>query len=365
MKSIAWSALLFLLCLLMSSHELGAQEADTSAAIKGKWLVLPLVFFTPETSWGFGGAGLYSFRFKGNSPESRPSQIQLGFAYTLRKQILSYLPFQLFLKNDQYKLYGELGYYRYIYEFSGIGNEGTLDESELYSVNYPRVRLNALYQARPNLFVGLRYWMDDFQITETEEEGLLAQGAIPGSTSSFLSGAGVVLNYDNRDRIFFPTQGVYLETVLFYNGGALGSDFNFSKLYLDASYFWNYAKKHIIGVNFYAELTQGTAPFNQLSLLGGTKRMRGFFEGRFRDKQLLSSQAEYRFPIFGRFGGVIFAASGAVADDFANFQVKHIRFAAGLGLRFVLDQKEHVNLRLDAGFSKSSSGYYLTVAEAF
>ncbi len=354
-------------CWSIDSTDLKAQNTVQvdSSGIQGKWVVLPLVFFTPETNWGFGAASLYSFRFRRNDQRSRPSQFQIGFAYTLRDQILAYLPFQLFLRNDRYKVYGELGYYRYVYEFSGVGNTGTLSDSELYEVDFPRIRLNALYQAYPNLFVGLRYWMDDFNITKVADEGLLAKGDISGSEGSLLSGGGLIVNYDNRDRIFYPGHGYFFESVLFYNGAELGSDFDFTKLYVDGSAFYTLKEEHILAVNLYAELTWGTAPFNQLSLLGGPKRMRGYFEGRFRDNHYLMGQSEYRFPIYGRFGGVAFAGLGAVAKDFSAFRTEHLRWMWGLGLRFVLDPKEHVNLRLDAGFGRSSSGYYLTVAEAF
>ena len=326
---------------------------------------LPIVFFTPETSWGFGAAGIYSFHFKQDSINSRPSQIQFGFAYTLRNQVLSYLPFQLFFKNGKYKVYGELGYYRYLYEFSGIGNEDHQENSELFSVNYPRVRLNALAQIRPNLFAGLRYWMDDYDIVKIETNGLLANGMIPGSSGGFLSGFGLVSNYDTRDKIFYPFRGQYAEMVVFFNNKFFGSDFNYTKFIFDGSTYFQNRWNHILALNVYAEMTAGNPPFNQLSLLGGTKRMRGYLEGVYRDKQYLTFQAEYRVPLFWRIGIVVFGGYGMVENDFKDFKGKHLRYSIGGGLRLLLDKKQKVNLRFDAGFGQNTSGLYITVSEAF
>lgn len=351
-----------LLVYFLFAFKLTAQEKELPDA---SFIPLPIVFFTPETDWGFGAAGIYSFHFKNDTLGSRPSQIQLGLAYTLRKQFLSYLPFQLFLKNGRYKLYGELGYYRYIYEFSGIGNEGFQEESELFSVNFPRVRLNALYQAKPNIFVGLRYWMDDYNIVEIEADRLLANASIKGAEGSFLSGLGLVLNQDSRDQIFYPTKGGYTELVLFLNHEVFGSDFNFSKFIIDHSFYRKTKWDHIIAFNAYAELTAGNPPFNQLSLLGGPKRMRGYFEGALRDKQYLTIQTEYRMPLIWRFGLVFFGGYGLVAEDLNTIEGSYFKYSYGAGLRFLLDEKQKVNLRFDAGFGQNTSGLYITVSEAF
>ena len=54
------------------------------------FVVLPLIYFSPETSWAFGVGTAASFRFKNESSNSRLSQVQVGGAYTLNKQLLTY-----------------------------------------------------------------------------------------------------------------------------------------------------------------------------------------------------------------------------------------------------------------------------------
>ena len=363
----------FLAILIFLSWNLGIVKAvakskllqDSTIHRKSSLIPLPLIYYTPEANWGFGGAVVYAFRFAKEPMHTRPSQIRAGFAYTLNQQLLSYLSFQLFRKSEKYKFYGELGYYRYSYQFSGIGNEGLRNTPEYYHVNYPRVRLNALYQLRAKVYLGLRYWMDDFNIVKRETTGLLIQDQITGSAGGFLSGIGLVANIDTRDNIFFPARGKFIELVLFHNGRFLGSDFNFSKLYLDYNQFWTNALGHTIALNIYGEFTSGDPPFNGLSLLGGSRKMRGHLKGRYRDKQYIAWQMEYRLNLFWRLGFTSFAGAGLVANKLEALNGENIRYSYGAGLRLMLSKKEKINLRFDVGFGRESSGFYITVGEAF
>jgi len=361
-------SLLFFLCtqvnLFASDFEFLQLERDSSKKKNYKLIALPLIAFTPETNWIFGGAGTLSFRFKGETPESRPSQILAGGAYTLKKQILSYLNYQLFFKQERYKLYGEFGYYLYTYPYFGVGNE-LESEVENFEALYPRVRVNALYLVRPKLYAGLRYWLDDYKITDTESGGLLESSDVLGVDGGLLSGLGLVFNYDSRDNIFSPSKGAYAELVLFNNDKSLGSDFSFTKYTLDASIYLTNKWKHTLAVNSYNEFTFGEVPFNQMALLGGTKRMRGYIEGRFRDKQMLILQAEYRIPLFWRMGAVVFGGTGRVGEKVSDLSLDALHYNYGGGIRFMLDEKEKLNLRLDVGVGEDNLGFYLTFGEAF
>jgi len=338
---------------------------DTSKEKSYKLIALPLVAFTPETNWIFGGAGSLSFRFKGEPKESLPSQLLAGGAYTLKKQVLSYVNYQLFFREERYKLYGELGYYIYTYPYFGIGNDLKEENMENYDATYPRLRVNALYLVRPKLYVGIRYLMDNFDISDTQEDGLLETTDVLGRTGGLLSGAGLVFNYESRDNIFYPSEGRYAELVLLSNNKVLGADFNFQKYSLDATTYFSNKWKHVFALNLYGEFTFGDVPFYQMALFGGTRRMRGYIEGRYRDKQLLILQGEYRMPIFWRFGAVFFAGAGRVANNVSDFSFQNIHANSGAGIRFMLDTKEKLNLRFDVGIGKDGLGYYLTFGEAF
>ena len=150
-----------LLCFLLLSIGKGFSQEKDSTEKNFKAYPLPVIYFTPETDWGFGAVSLFSFRLKEESKESRNSQFQFGGAYTQRDQLLYYLPFQLYYKSENYYAFGELGYYKYSYRFFGIGNDLPAANEELYNVNFPRVRLNVMKLVKASWYLGVRYWLDD------------------------------------------------------------------------------------------------------------------------------------------------------------------------------------------------------------
>ena len=356
--------LLLVLLLSIISAQVCYTQTDSIPPKRSRLIGLPIVFLSPETSWGFGVAGVYTFKLPEESDISRPSQIQLGAAYTLEDQILFYLPFQVFYKDRKYNFYGELGYYRYNYFYFGNGNSFEDYDGELFGVTFPRVRLNALYQIRPNTYLGLRYWMDDYDITEVEEMSVLDTENITGQDGGFLSGLGLLAQYDNRDHIFYPRKGWFAEGVILQNGSYLGSPFNFTKVSLDVSKYIS-IRRTILALNAYWEWNEGDIPFNQLALLGGTKRLRGFYEGRFRDEKLALFQSEWRFPLFWRLGAVVFGGLGWVAPEINELQLRHTRYTVGAGLRILIQKQDQINVRIDFGLGPNTTGVYITVGEAF
>jgi outer membrane protein assembly factor BamA len=354
----------FLLLLIACLFILPLNAQSTKDSLHRRSLAgFPIAFYSPETSWGFGGAGVFTFHFRNDTLHARPSKIQTGFAYTLNRQILLYLPFQFFSGNSRWNAYGELGYYKYSYNFYGIGNNSA--DFEKYKVNYPRIRINTLRRLFPGFYAGIRYWFEKDKMISVDSNGLLDTGSVIGKSGGTISGIGAVMNYDTRNDLFFPEKGVFLESSLQIFTKHLYSDYAFSRYSLDGSAYLSPYKHHVIAFNFVFEINAGEVPFNYLSMIGGTKRMRGYYEGRFRDKKLLIGQVEYRAVLYKRFGAVVFADLGSVQNRWKELSSNNFHTTLGGGLRFKLSKKENVNVRLDAGFGKESSAFYFTIGEAF
>lgn len=353
-------SLVFLFCFRQGSF------AQDSIPKKNIFLSgFPVIYYTPETRWAFGIAGVTTFRFPSDSASVKKSSFQLGFAYTQNNQVLFYLPYRLYFQNEKFLSFGELGYYKYNYFFFGMGNGQPKDFSENYGVNYPRVRINILRKILPNAYLGIKYWFEDFKIIERETKGELIVGNITGSSGGITSGAGAIFLCDTRDNIFYPSRGEYTEVSLQHFGKEIGSDFDYLRFTMDANKYFSFTKNQILAVNFFSETISGNPPFNQMALLGGTKRMRGYYEGRYRDRNILVLQTEYRVHLFWRLGAVVFAGYGGVADKIINYSISNFKYTYGGGLRFLLDKNQKINLRLDAAFGKETKGYYLTIGEAF
>lgn len=336
---------------------------------------LPLVYYTPETRLAYGAAATVTVRFQRDAGDTiaRPSQLTVGAAYTQNRQLLLYLPFQVFYDHNRYYAYGEVGYYRYTYYFFGAGQRQV--PRELYGVHFPRLRLNAFHRVVPTLrrgqlYAGVRYQVEDYQIKRVTAGGLLAENLIPGSRGSQLTGGGVGLFYDARNQVFFPTKGLVADVAFWYQNRAVGAGLQgqttrFNRYSLDVSSYHALPKRAVLALNYFASFTTGVAPFNALSLLGGTKRLRGYYEGRFRDHNAALLQTELRANLYHRLGAVVFGSVGVLGDHQQALRLNRPKGAYGGGLRFAINRRDHLNLRLDYGVGRQSTGFYLTVGEAF
>jgi outer membrane protein assembly factor BamA len=374
---------ILLFIFILSVFTLKAQEKEVSDKEKQeekapnpnrfKAIVLPSPFYTPDTKWGGGAVGLMTFNFPKDSLNARRSSVTIGIAYTQLKQFLLYFPFQLFPKNQKYWISGEVGYFKYVFNYFGTGNnirQEFIDKYdslyvEKYDARFPRVRLNVSKKISSGLYVGLRYAFDDFEFTRRDPEGLLVENKVIGANGGRVSGGGLVVNYDSRNSLFYPTKGWLVEGQLYTEGAYTGSDFSYQKLTIDASRYYEIGKNGVLAINGVLSLASSGIPFHQMPVIGGTKKMRGYFEGTYRDANLLMLQGEYRFPLFWRFGGVVFGGIGEVSNKAYQWNLSNIRYNLGTGVRFTLDKAQRINLRADFGIGYKSSGFYLTIGEAF
>jgi outer membrane protein assembly factor BamA len=335
-----------------------AQDADTTR--KNTLFPIPIGFYTPETRWGIGAAGVYNFYIDKSDTISPPSQLQGGLAVTQERQFLAYLPFSVFWNERKWFSFGELGYYRYNYFFYGVGNNPE-NREERYDVDFSRFRFNLFRKVYKRWYVGARVWVEDWKFTGFEEGGALADGSVSGNEGGLTVDPGLLLLHDGRDNVLYPTRGWLIEAVTQHATGAFG----WSRYRLDVR---NYMPLHndITWANqLFTDVTTGTTPFYMMAMLGGTKRMRGYYEGRFRDKTGVLYQTEVRARIWRRWGATAFWSAGIVDATAQQWSLGNLRNAGGLGIRFELDPEKDLNIRLDVATGPGSSQFYLTVGEAF
>ncbi len=338
---------------------------------------IPVVYYTPETRFAYGVALSATFRFRrdyrlvkddttrairNGSDRPRPSNIQLIGAYTQNKQLLLFVPFQVFYDRNKYYFYGEAGYYKYSYNFFGTGEREV--PAENYSVNFPRIRLNAFRRVRPNVYAGLRYEYEKYDVTKVAPDGLLATGAVPGGRGSLIAGAGVGLLYDTRDNVFYPSKGVFADFSYLGHGSGTGSEFRYNRYVADVSSYHSLNKRVILAMNYFVSMTGGTAPFNAMSALGSGKKLRGYYEARFRDENAALLQTELRINVWKRLSAVVFGGIGVLGDSQQLLRFNAPKAAGGAGLRVRIND-DKLNIRADYGVGNGSTGLYLTIGEAF
>ena len=348
----------------IAAQKIEQQEQDSIKNFKLSGF--PVLFFLPETGLGYGALGVATFRFRDEPLNSRPSSAQLAFSFTTRKQLLIFAPYELYWDNEKWRLFGELGYYKFFYNFFGVGINSQEGNFETYDVTFPRLRASLLREVYPKISIGAGYELDIFSKLSFPDDGILDNSDVLGKAGGgTISNLGFLIVYDSRDDIFQSTSGFFIQSSFFGGAGVLGSSFDYTRINIDARYYKKIKGAHSLATNLFLSHSSEGTPFLSLNYLGNNKRTRGFDDRRYQDNSELSFAAEYRFPIKGRFGGVAFAASGTVAPDFAELFATQFRSAAGVGLRYVINKKDGIRLRADYAISAEGGNFYFTVGESF
>ncbi|MCP5052626.1 MAG: BamA/TamA family outer membrane protein [bacterium] len=333
---------------------------------KNRIIAAPVVFYTPETSMAFGAGGGYIFRFRGHDPETtRPSAVAPSVIYTLKKQFRAQFSTELYFKNNSYRLNSYTKLEKFPFKFYGIGSDTLEEDEEVYTSKGVTFFFSLLKKLGRGFNIGLQYNLVDWEISETEEAGQLDSGFIAGSSGGTISGVGFVFNRDTRDHIYFPMRGDFFEFNARTHREFLGSTYEFTTLTLDLRKYFTVFSSHVLAVRTLIKSQTGTVPFIELARMGGEFVMRGYFDGRFRDKNLAVLEAEYRMPLSGRFGLVGFTGIGQVAPTLGELGFDNLKPSYGLGLRYLFDKKEKIRIRFDLAFGKGTSGFYFSVFEAF
>jgi outer membrane protein assembly factor BamA len=109
----------------------------------------------------------------------------------------------------------------------------------------------------------------------------------------------------------------------------------------------------------------GSVPFYDLCLYGFNNDLRGYTTGEFQNRRMFSAQAEYRLELRKRLGVVAFGGVGGVAPRWSDFRSDGLLPGGGVGLRFKLDKKNHINYRIDFAVGREGHTISIGVGEAF
>jgi outer membrane protein assembly factor BamA len=359
-------SLLFAMGAAADETEPPQSPASDSTSTSGLSLsAYPYAYYTPETELAFGAGGILIF-YTARDAIIRPSKVGLSGYYSTNQQYkISASPELYFLRNNLF-VRVHLSFGHFVDKFWGIGNA----TEETGEEDYTRDGFSAALtiQAPPLLFAADRSGLSiDYDYTEIEDKQsnqFLTGDEVPGSNGAHLLGFGYDLTWDSRDHIFFPNSGYYQYFNLTIYPRR--NDYEFYLLELDVRQYKAFAPNQVLAGHFYLAAAGGETPFYKLPALGGQHRMRGYFEGRYRDNFYATLQVEYRQYFWRRLGFVVFAGAGDVAPDMLSLNSDDFKYSYGGGLRFLFDQEQRVNIRMDVGFgSNGSNGIYFGIEEAF
>ena len=113
---------------------------------------------------------------------------------------------------------------------------------------------------------------------------------------------GFSLLYDSRDFLTNAYGGYYLRIDQRFSPAFLGNKYAFSSTELTTSYYHPVWKGGVLAGQFHTLLNYGNPPWGLMATLGSSYSMRGYYEGRYRDKCAMDAQIELRQHVWRRNG---------------------------------------------------------------
>lgn len=332
---------------------------------KSQKLILPILYYTPESSLALGVGGQIFFHTKNSRANTRPSDLFLYLTYTLRRQLSVSIRPRIYFRNETYFLDAELKHKENRYSFWGIGNNTPAANEEEYRETIGLATLTFLRRIPDNFNVGLRYSYFYYKTKEVEERGLLDEGAITGRLGTQLSAIGPIINLDSRDNVYSPRRGVFLQLESNWMAGWLGSQHQYVEFIYDLRSYFPLGRRATLAVQAFSQMQFGEVPFQTAARFGGGERGRGYFQGRYIDQHMYSLQAEYRLRLWRRWKVAAFLLCGEVAGDPLGF-LDEIKYAGGGGVRWQPLPNNEAAVRVDIAFNREGEfRWYIGLNEAF
>lgn len=240
-------------------------------------------------------------------------------------------------------------------KFWGIGYEAAVQNS---AMNYKRDRYSAkveyLYKVVKGLFIGSQIGADYARYKE--DSGVMSTLLPDGAKSELIATTiSLVVKYDTRDSEYNPQKGVNLSVRPFVRPSLLSTtdqvSFGVEASVAGYQKLW---KGATIAAELYTLLGSQYTPWQFYAKVGDSFRMRGYYQGQFTDRNLVTLQAEISQNIWRGIGVAAWVGAGNCFGSFDMFSWKRTLPTYGLGLRWVA--KENLVLRFDYGFGAKVGG---------
>lgn len=370
-------ALVTLTLAVGAPHALAQQPGQTSVVVRKTRITgYPYVFATPEAGVAFGVGGIVTFYTSATDSVLRPSKVTVGGWYSLNNQYKLSLTPQINLDHNRWQLNFPSDFGRFTDKFWGIGNlteelpfdSASNSETEDFRSEVTNFKLDvqgpvSIYKS---LRSGILIELNNTRIVDAQLNPYLNADTVVGTGGGQTFGFGLTSVWDTRNHAFFPSSGGFYQVRALGFPFFMGTEYKYVRVEADFRTFLGRGPDEVVALQAYGNFVFGGAPFYALSALGGPYRMRGYFQGRYRDKHLVMAQAEYRKLVWWRVGITLFAGVGDVfGSEASDFRVQNLKWSLGGGLRFRFNQAEKVNLRVDLGFGRETKGVYFQLEEAF
>ncbi|HTF18663.1 MAG TPA: BamA/TamA family outer membrane protein [Chryseolinea sp.] len=344
----------FILCLTWQG--VYAQEddwADGKKTKKRKFDLAGIPIISYNTSYGaiIGANTMLFFDANPRDTISHASALGLGGGFSQNRSVFLATFCQLYLKENTWRVAAA----------AGIGNinfqyfESPVASGDGDFVDYTAVNTFALFKVLRRI-TGPLYagGIAKFQYTNTSFETSHASEEIVQA-----NGIGITGTYDSRDHVYNPRSGLFTTLTLLNNARWLGSDSAFYSARFFLNYYLRLSKRSVLGARFTYSGGFGDVPFSGQKSIGG-KDIRGYTDGKYRGNIECSTQAEYRWNFYKRWGAVAFFGLAFTERPYSGMLP-----GGGVGLRFKMLEARNVNVGIEGAWGKHDQGLYFRIGETF
>ncbi|GLP96390.1 BamA/TamA family outer membrane protein [Paraferrimonas sedimenticola] len=345
-------------------NKLGADGGfDDTKAID--FSILPGPFYGPETSLGLGISAIGLYQVDKQDRQSQLSSAVINGFASVNGSLGVKLENRTFLSEDSWRFYfdGLISDSPEVYYGVGYPENHQDDNKIVYKNRQFSVAPLILKRVASGTYLGAGFDVNYAKARDINVEESKIDPS-PLAKSNLAMGVKLQASYDTRDVLGNPYEGRLLQLDTGFYMPELGSQQRFQSIELNYSEYMQMGPRNsVLAWQLRGRFTHGNVPWHMLSQVGGGSELRGYTAGRYRDKQMLMGQLEYRWDLPGRHGVVAWTGVGAVAPSVRGFNSSELLPNVGIGYRF--EVKTRANLRLDLGFGDGETGFYFNLNEAF
>jgi len=345
----------------------------TDSSRRPSFMPVPIFRYSQEIGVEFGAGLLYSTYLDRKDLSNRSSNFSGVVSASTKGQYNVTLKSDIWTKKNTHHYISEVRFKRMPFNFYGIGNETDAANEDRLVQGFVKVVLEAEKRFWPSMYTGFSAGFENYHFTDKEVGGIFTTDpTIIHKIGGSVFYAGVSQTYDTRNSNNYTTKGMMAKVSYQYAPDFWGKEnFTGSLIKANVRSFWSLSPKFVIGVNGLFHSIQGkNVPFYLLPQMGNDEMMRGYYTGRYRDKNLLAAQAELRYRYNNRFGAAIFGGAGQVFEN-GGLGIKNFKPSYGAGGRYFFDPEKGLSVRVDYGIGekrvneKRQTGFYISLAEAF
>lgn len=339
---------------------------DRTFEKKFDFSIVPAPSYSTKTSLSLNVVATGAYRVDRRDSITSPSNVSLYGSVSIIGYYYTGILGNTFFRHNRHRLDYDIGFQSMPTNFWGFGYRAATTNplSEYVNKNaFAEVKYH--YQLVKDLYIGA---MLDFDYTKAKKiENPDYFGTQRHSYVAF--GQGAIVEYDSRNVITNPTKGLYLGANFLVRPKALGDvGYTIWRARATINFYQPLWRDAVLAFDLHGEFNSRHTPWTLYARLGSNYRMRGYYEGRFSDLNMVTFQAELRQRVWRRLGVVVWGGVGNVFHSFDTFAWQQTLPNYGVGVRWELIKG--INARIDYGFGgvvkgRLINGLVLSINEAF